>query len=29
MGTVLPAAPTERTVIADESEAETGWMGYG
>jgi hypothetical protein len=27
--TVLPSAPTERTVIADPDAIETGWMGYG
>jgi hypothetical protein len=26
---VLPAAPDERTVLADSDETSTGWIGYG
>ncbi|MGI9018202.1 MAG: DUF4032 domain-containing protein [Euzebya sp.] len=29
MDSVLPAAPTERVVAADEAELDTGWIGFG
>ncbi len=27
--TILPDAPTERVVVADDPELETGWIGFG
>lgn len=27
--TVLPSAPTERVVVADEEDIDTGWIGFG
>jgi len=29
MATILPGAPEERLVLADDDEASTGWIGYG
>ncbi|HUG83955.1 MAG TPA: DUF4032 domain-containing protein [Euzebya sp.] len=29
LDTVLPDAPTERVVVADEAEVDTGWIGFG
>ncbi len=29
LDTVLPAAPAERVVVADEDEVDTGWIGFG
>jgi transcriptional regulator with XRE-family HTH domain len=29
LDTVLPDAPTEKVVVAEESELDTGWIGFG
>ena len=29
LDTVLPEAPTERVVVADEEDIDTGWIGFG
>lgn len=29
LDTVLPEAPTERVIVADEDELDTGWIGFG